>query len=253
MATESMPTPLPAIEPQAQIPPVGRLVGMFFSPRPTFEDIVRKPSWLLPMAIIVAFAVISVVSLNAHFDWKSYMAQQMEKSPQTASLSAEQKQQRIDAGAKYSPVIAYVFGIPAPILSLLVISLILMGAYNLFAGAGTNFKTALSIVCHAFVPATIVGTLLFIIVLFLKPVGTFDLDNPVATNLAILLPEDASKWLVTLCKNIDLLEIWKLLLLGIGFAAVNPKKLKGAKPFTIIFGLFLVYIVVRVGIAFIFS
>jgi hypothetical protein len=68
-----------------------------------------------------------------------------------------------------------------------------------------------------------------------------------------LFPEDSAKWLMALGKNIDLLEFWKLILLGIGFGAVNPRKLKGAKPFIIAFGAFLVYIIVRVGLAFIFS
>ena len=100
MATEPMPTPAPVVEPQAQISPFGRIMGMFFSPKPTFEDIVRKPTWLLPMAIIVIFALIGVVSLNAHFDWKSYVLQQIEKSPQAASMSAEQKQQRAEVGCE---------------------------------------------------------------------------------------------------------------------------------------------------------
>ena len=39
-------TPEPA--PVAQISPFGRIIGMFFSPKPTFEDIVRKPYWILP-------------------------------------------------------------------------------------------------------------------------------------------------------------------------------------------------------------
>jgi hypothetical protein len=81
----------------------------------------------------------------------------------------------------------------------------------------------------------------------------FDLDNPVATNVAALLPDDASKWLVALGKNIDLLEFWKLLLLSIGFAAVYPKKLKGGKSFSIVLGAFLIYLVLRVGLAFAFS
>jgi hypothetical protein len=253
MATEPMPTPGPAVEPQATISPFGRIIGVFFSPKPTFEDIVRRPSWILPTVLIVIFGCAGVVALNQHFDWKSYVAQQIEKSPQAATLSADQKQQRADAGAKFAPLFAYIFGLPAPLLALLIISLVLMGIYNLMAGAGANFKTSFAIVSHAFVPAAIIGTLLFITVLFLKPIGSFDLENPVATNLGILLPDDSAKWLVTLCKNIDLLEIWKLILLGIGFAAVNPRKLKGAKPFTIVFGAFLVYVVVRTGIAFIFS
>jgi hypothetical protein len=128
-----------------------------------------------------------------------------------------------------------------------------MGAYNLIAGVGVNFKTSLSIVSHAIFPAAVVGTLLFLTVLFLKPVGMFDLDNPVATNLASLFPDEAPKWLVALGKNIDLLEIWKLMLLAVGFAAVNPRKLKPGKAFGIVLGVFLIYVVLRVGIAFAFS
>jgi hypothetical protein len=68
-----------------------------------------------------------------------------------------------------------------------------------------------------------------------------------------LLPEDSAKWLLALTKNIDLLELWKILLLAIGFAAVNPRKLKGGKSFTIVLSVFLVYVVIRVGLAFVFS
>jgi len=49
MATASA----PLAEPQASISPFGRLVGVIFSPKATFADIVRKPSWLLP-AILLA-------------------------------------------------------------------------------------------------------------------------------------------------------------------------------------------------------
>jgi hypothetical protein len=74
-----------------------------------------------------------------------------------------------------------------------------------------------------------------------------------ATNLAVLLPGDSAKWLVTLCKQFDIFSIWTLILLAVGFAAVNPKKLKGGKSYTIAFGVFAAYIVVRTGIGFIFS
>jgi Yip1 domain len=253
MSTDPMAIPVPAPEPSAQISPVGRVIGMFFSPKPTFEDIVRKPTWVFPVVLILALSLIAVSALNLHFDWRSYVTQQMEKNPAAANLSADQKHQQVEAGAKYAPIFSFVFGLPVPILALLIISLILMGLYNLMAGAGASFKTSFSIVSHSILPATIVSTVLFVAVLLLKPVGTFDLDNPVATNLAAFLPEDSSKWLVALGKNIDLLEIWKILLIGIGFAAVNPRKLKGAKPFTIVFAAFLVYVILRVGIAFAFS
>jgi len=245
--------PAPVAEPQAAISPFGRIIGVFVSPKPTFEDIVRKPNWLLPMALILVFSLIAVIALNSHFSWRDYISQQIEKSPRAAQLSAEQKERQVEMSAKVSPAIAYVFGLVLPICGLLVTALVLMGAFSIMAGGGTNFKTALAIVSHAVIPASIVGTILFITVLFLKPVGMFDLENPVATNVAALLPDDASKWLVALGKNIDLLELWKLILLSIGFAAVYPKKLKGGKAFSIVLGVFLIYLVLRVGIAFAFS
>jgi hypothetical protein len=245
--------PSPVAEPQAAISPIGRIFGVFFSPKPTFEDIVRKPSWILPTALVLLFSLAAVIALNSHFSWRDYISQQIEKSPRAAQLSADQKERQVEMSAKFSPAFAYVFGLVIPICGLLVIALVLWGAFNIMVGAGTNFKTSLAIVSHAVIPASIVGTILFVTVLFLKPVGMFDLDNPVATNVAALLPEDASKWLVALGKNIDLLELWKLVLLSIGFAAVYPKKLKGGKAFSIVFGVFLIYLVLRVGITFAFS
>lgn len=245
--------PSPVAEPQAAISPFGRIIGVFFSPKATFEDIVRKPNWLLPMTLILVMSLAAIIALNSHFSWHDYIAQQIEKSPRAAQLSAEAKEKQIEISAKYSPVFAYVFGLVLPVCGILVIALVLWGAFSVMTGVGTSYKTALAIVSHAVVPASVISTILFITVLFLKPVGMFDLDNPVATNVAALLSDDASKWLVALGKNIDLLEFWKLVLLSIGFAAVSPKKLQGGKAFSIVFGVFVVYLVLRVGIAFAFS
>jgi hypothetical protein len=245
--------PAPMADPQAAISPFGRIIGVFFSPKATFEDIVRKPDWILPASLILLFSLVAIIALNSHFNWRDYISQQIEKSPRAAQLSAEQKEQQVEMSAKYSPAFAYVFGLVIPICGLLVIALVLWGAFNVMVGAGANFKTSLAIVAHAVIPASIVGTILFVTVLFLKPVGMFDLDNPIATNVAALLPDDASKWLVALGKNIDLLELWKLMLLAIGFAAVYPKKLTGGKSFGLVLGVFFVYLVLRVGLAFAFS
>jgi hypothetical protein len=68
-----------------------------------------------------------------------------------------------------------------------------------------------------------------------------------------LLPEESAKWLVALCKSFDFFTFWTLILIAIGFAAVNPRKLKGAKSFTIAFTVWAVFVVLRVGWAFIFS
>jgi hypothetical protein len=245
-------TPVPAPEAQASISPLGRVIGVLFSPGKTFEDIVRKPGWITPVLVSTLLSIIAVIALNQRMNWREYVVQQMEKNPRTAQLSADQKQQQAEVGAKITVAIVYVAGVIVPILFALLVGLVMMGAYNLLAGAGARFAAAFSIVAHAAMVA-IISTPLFLLVLFLKPPGTIDPENPLATNLGALLPEESAKWLVALCKSFDIFTFWTLILIAIGFAAVNPKKLKGAKSFTIAFGVWAAYVVCRVGWAFIFS
>jgi len=245
-------TPVPAPEAQATIRPFGRVFGVLFSPGKTFEDIARKPNWLVPIIVSTLLSIIAVVVLNQKMNWRDYISQQMEKNPRAANLSADQKQQQVEMGTKITVAIVYVVGVVAPVCFALLVGLVMMGAYNLLAGAGARFGQSFAILAHVGMVG-IVSTPLFLLVLFLKPPGTIDPENPLATNLAVLLPDESSKWLVALCKSFDIFSIWMLILIAIGFAAVNPRKLKGAKPYTIAFTVWAIFVVIRTGWAFIFS
>jgi len=251
MATTTS-VPAPEAQPQAGMSAMSRVFGVFFSPKATFEDIVRKPSWVLPFVLVTIFSIGVSFAINQRINWREFMSQQIEKSPSAANMSAEQKQQRIEGGSKISPIFTWVIGVCGPILFMLVIALVMWGAYSLLGGASTNFGTAFAITAHAAL-AGLVSSTLFILILFLKPYGTVDLENPVATNIAAFLPEDSAKWLVALLKSIDIFTFWTLILLAIGFAATSPKKLKGGKAFTVAFSVWAVWVVCRVGWAWIFS
>ena len=80
MATTPVSEPVPAPEPQASVSPIGRVVGALFSPKPTFEDIARKPSWLLPVILLAVLGALVAVGLNQKMNWREYMSQQIEKS-----------------------------------------------------------------------------------------------------------------------------------------------------------------------------
>jgi Yip1 domain len=252
MSTTTVATPAPEPEPQASLSPISRLFGVFFSPGATFTDIVRKPSWIVPVAVSTVLSLIAIIALNQRVDWRDFVSQQIDKSPRAASLSPDQKQQQIEMGAKIAPISVYVVGTAYPIVAVLCVALVMWGAYTLLAGIRSNYGSALGIASHAFLPM-ILNSLLFIVIVYIKPVGTVDLENPVATNIAALLPEDSAKWLATLCKSIDVFNIWIVVLIAIGFAALNPRKLKGGKSFTIAFSVWAVWILLRVGWALAFS
>jgi hypothetical protein len=237
---------------QATISPLGRIFGILFSPHKTYTDIVRKPDWILPLLLSTVLSLIAVTVLNQKVNWREYISQKIDANPSSKNLTPEQKAGQAEVSAKVTTYIIYAAGLLVPVLFALIVGLTMMGAYNILAGAGATFLQSFSIMAYAGVIG-LVSTPLFLLVLFLKPPGTIDPDNPVVTNLAAFLPPDSAKWLVTLGKSLDFFTIWTLILMAIGFAAVNPKKLPAGKSFAIAFGVFLTYVVIRVGIAFIVS
>lgn len=229
----------------------GRLVGVFFSPKETFADIARRPSWIVPVVLMTVLGLATAFVMNQKVDWRDVASKRIEASPRAANMTAEQKEQQLAMSAKVSPGFAYAFGALGPILAVVVVAGVMLLAYNVIAGAGANFSVAMGVVSHAFVVG-LLGTLFFILVLYLKPPGTVDLDNPVATNVGSFLPESTPKALMALAKSIDIFSIWTLILIAIGFAAFNPKKLKG-NAFTVAIAVWAVWVALKMGGAWIFS
>jgi hypothetical protein len=228
-----------------------RIIGVFFSPKATFADIAQRPSWILPVVLMTVLGAAVAFVMNQKVDWRDVASKRIEESSRAANLSAEQKEQQIAMSAKISPGIAYGFGIAWPVLQALIVSGVLLLAYNLIGGAGARFGASLGITAHAYFP-WILYSLLFILILYLKAPGTVDLDNPIATNVAAFLPESTLKPLMSLAKSIDIFSIWTLLLISTGFTALNPKKLKG-KSLSIALTVWAIYAAIKMGGAWIFS
>jgi hypothetical protein len=240
-----------APEPPVPVNHVGRLIGVFFSPQSTFEDIARRPSWILPVALMAVLGIVVAFVLNQKIDWRDVAAKRIEESPRAANLTPEQKEQQMAMSAKISPGIAYGFGVAWPILQALIVGAVLLLAYNVIGGANAKFGTSMGIVAHAYFP-WILYSLFFIIILYLKTPGTVDLDNPIATNVGAFLPESTPKALMSLGKSIDIFSLWTMFLISIGFTAINPKKLKG-KAFGIALAVWAIYVACKAGLAWIFS
>ena len=163
MATTTA-VPPAAPEPQPQMSAIRRVFAVLFSPQKTFQDIVRKPGWIVPIAFLTVLSIAVSVGINQRVNWRDFVGQQIDKNPQAAQLSPEQKEQRIEAGAKFAPISTYVFGAVGPILLALVIGLIMWGAYSLLGGISTNFTTALAITSHAFMTGLVSSPLFLLII-----------------------------------------------------------------------------------------
>ena len=239
-------TPQTAIEPQpAHKNAMARVIGEFTSPKETFADIGAKPTWLVPMLIIIVVQLVYLALVGQHIGWKTVVGQQMEKSSQTQNMSAEQKEQAIEQGAKFGAIIGYVgvaVGVP---LATAAMAGILLGSMSLFGGK-FSFMQSFGIVSHAGLIG-IVSSVLAMIVMFAKPVEDFDIQNPLAFNLGAFLSADGTpKWLLSLAGSFDLFTFWSIALLATGYAAASGK-LKFSKALTAVVLPWAVYVVLKVG------
>jgi len=237
-------TPVPNAP--AEMNSIARVFGALFNPRPTFESIVRRPTWLLPIILgcLVFIGVIATFSYRG--GWPSLVEKQMESNSQVQQLSPEAREALIQRQAKIVPIISYVSGAIVPFISALAVAGVLLGAFTVTGTTKTDFKTSLGIVAYAGLPWIIQG-LLGILVLFLKDPSTVNLQNLIASNPGAILSSDAPKWLAALLGSIDIFAIWNMVLIGIGFSATNPKKLSVGKAFGTVLAVWSFYVILKVA------
>ena len=232
-------SPTPQPEPLSQ---GARIIDTFIAPSKTFTDLRRSASWWAPWLLIsiVSVAFIFVVGKQVGFEQitRNQIAHSS-RADQFDKLPADQQARQIQISVKIIKVFAY--GNPVMLLFyMLIITVVLWVTIKVGAGGDTPFKTAYAIVMYASLPG-IIGGILGIISLYagVNPEG-FDISNPVGTNLAYYLdPETTSKFLRGMASSLDVLTIWTIVLIGIGFASTS--KVKRSTAIIIVAVWYLVY------------
>lgn len=238
-------TPTAVPEAPVRINHFGRIIGALFSPRKTFRQIAERPSWLVALLLMAILGTVVGAMLNTKMNWGDYIRHKAEESPRFAQLSEEQKDQALAPQIKFWSKFSYCVGAVGVPISALFFALLYWASFNLFSGAGLRYGTAFGITTHAFVP-TMIQSILAMIILPLKRFGDVDPESIVATNVKAFLSDDAPKWLGALGSSLDLFWIWFLVLAAVGFAAANPKKIKSGTAYSVVFGLWGVWVLAKV-------
>ena len=253
MATTSLPAP--ETQSQPALSAIGRIVGVFFSPKPTFDDIARKPSWIAPTLLLLLINIGLSVVLVQRADWVEVSKEQIAKSKfasrQFDALSEDRKAEEYEKAAARGKVIRYVRGFIGWPLLLLVSSGIYLGAFKLIGGARTNFATAFAVTAFAHLPMGL-RELIAIPVQFLKDPASIDPENFLASNPAAILG-DLPTWQMVPLGALDVFGLWAIVLMAIGFSATDPKKLPIGKSLTIAFSIFAAIVLFFTMLAWVFS
>jgi Yip1 domain len=246
----------PRVEEPARLGPLSRLTGTLLSPGETFADVNRKPTWIAPMIIAIATVLASTFFFQwrVHPDWDSIMRNQMKKQMERSnqSLTEEQMQQRVEVGksiAKFSPIIAAVF---TPIIYVILAGIFALGL--MFIQAQTTFKKILSVVAWSSAAIGIVATVVTMASLMVRDAESLRSIDPtqsagiVPSNLAAFLPSDTSAVIKSVAGSLDIFTIWILIILSIGFASIaGSRKITTGKTATVVFGFWLVFVLIKVG------
>lgn len=217
----SPPEQILKIEEPPQMSEVGTLGGIFFEPGKTFEDLRRKPRFILATVIIIilmtVFQFLFVQKLGED-RMKSFTLEQMEKSSQVQSLPPEQKQNALATNLKIAGFIRYL--LPIFILIGMAIGGLIYWLGGKVMGGSGNFRHALSTWVYSSFPPIVIAMLANFLILFLKSADEIDIGASqrglIHANPSFFIDGTSMPVLTTLIGTLDFFQIWGWILAAIG-------------------------------------
>lgn len=240
--------------PDATIKPLSqgeRVVDTFIAPSKTFTDILRSSSWWLPWLIGAVLSIAVGYAIQQKVGWDKVYDNIMRQ----ASIAQQQKMEQMpaDQQAKIrSASMSFTKGIvyAGPIVGLLIAVIcaaVLLATLNFGFGARAGFGQLFAVWYYAGLPMAIKWLLVVITLFAGSDPDSFNIKNPVGTNLGYYLPLDMPKWLIALATSIDIFTIWTLILLTIACSIVG--KISRGKAAAAVWGWWILIVLLGVGYA----
>jgi hypothetical protein len=248
------PEKIPEAEPAQKSEPA-TLGSIFFEPGETFEDLRRKPRFVLAgLLIIVAFSVFNFLFIQK-VGFEKIIRARLETSSRVQQMPEADKQKMIEQQS--SPLVKGISYAAVPIVMAVVFligGLIYWLASNAM-GASINFSHGIAIWVYSMFPPAIIGIIANIIVLFLKSVDDIDIltsqNGLIKANPSFLINARAMPVLATFLSSIDLFAIWGWVLAAIGLQRIARLSAGSAWAIVIILGL--IGVAIKVVLALVFG
>ena len=214
----------PAAEP-ARMSEVGTLGGIFFEPGATFEDLRRKPRFIMAALISVAMLAMFIVSFNTKLGYERIARERLEASSWYQNQTPEGKDAMLKS--QTSPVVKAITYVVAPLFffaSFFIGGLIYWGATNAMGGS-MSFLRGVAVWVYSGFPPMVVSMLANILVLLLKSPDDIDIaasqNGLVQANPSFFINAKDSPVLGAILGTFDLFFIWGWILAAIGLRIVG--------------------------------
>jgi len=222
------------------------LTGIFFEPGRTFEALRKRPRFLIAGLVLLVLTIGVTALVYQRVDMGQYIRDKMERNPRNANQTEEQK----EMGVKIGKIVGAVgFPVAVPISIAAGAALYLLGVMAF--GGSIGYKKSLAVWVYSSFPPAILGTIIAVLVLFLKSADTLDPEHLLVTNPGAFMSSDSSPVLVALLSQFDLLKFYGLFLAAIGLRKVA--KISSGSAWGIVIGFYLIRAIMGVSAAAIFG
>jgi len=231
-----------------------RLLDTFIAPSKTFTDLRRNASWWAPFLITAIISLIFVYVVDQKIGFRKVAENQIQAQPKQAErmerMPAADREKAMDTQVKFTRNFSYLFTVF--ILGwYALVAAVLFATLKFAFSADVKFKTLFALVFYASVPGLLKSILAILSIVAGVSSDTFTFQNPVATNPGYFIDRAANPVLAALLTPFDVFTLWVLALTAIGITCIS--KVKSGAAFAVVFGWFLVIVLVGVGFAAAFS
>ena len=218
---------------EAPISPVSAVVGTFTRPSETFRRLVVRPTWWLPLALVLIATIVSWVVVSPKIDMDRTIRESIEKRAEKSgrTLAPEIIDRQVQMSKKMMPVF-FAVAVTGSAVLFFFAALVLWGSAKAM-GAEARYTQLLAIWGHAGLPS-VLGALLAIPIFLQVPDDSLTQDavkQVVKSNVGAFLDPSAPVALRSFASSLDVFSLAVLFLLVLGFRRL-PGLSKGAATAT---------------------
>jgi hypothetical protein len=199
-------------------------VAVLIAPSRGLDLVVTRRRSLVAILIATVASVLFAAAAVPRLDFATAATRQLEMAPDAAEMTPFQREEKIEQARKVGSIAVHAGSAFSPALSVLVAAFFLWLAFKV-AGTSPPFKGTLAVAAHGLLPSLLAPLLMLPAVFMKAPVDPEALTRLLPSNLAALLPDQASPVALAAAASIDLFSLWSLALVTLGMV-----RLSGASP-----------------------
>jgi len=226
---------------------ISHLFNVLWAPAATMFKVAKHKKVLAPLILLTAGGILSVVVTFNQINMGEVMLRTLEQ--QGRAPSGEQRDRML---AMMNGPAARAFGaisaVVVPTVTVVFVAVVFFGLFTLLGREG-GFKAFFAVTAFAFVPS-IVRTAAAVLTMIVVPQSQLMLDELGNIGPAVMLDRSAvSSKVFAAVAQIDVVSLWILALLVIGYRFVTRKSVGVLARTVCVFGVWLVYVAFRVALA----